>query len=118
MALNNNNNNYGSDQLLCCHQTGNSHKCEPSGLYLEQFLDVVLKLNVHSMYFTGRVVRHCSRLPREVFGTLPLETLQIKLDVALSNLIYLETLLLTSGRLDKMVFEGPFQLDASYDCLI
>ena len=40
-------------------------------------------------FFMVRVVRHKNRLPREVVGALPLETLKVRLDGALSNLISL-----------------------------
>ena len=35
------------------------------------------------------VVRHWNRLPRDVMNALSLETFQVRLDRALSNLIYL-----------------------------
>ena len=37
--------------------------------------------------FSIRVVKHWSRLPREVVDVQPLETFQVRLDGALSNLI-------------------------------
>ncbi len=57
-----------------------------------------------------RVVRHRSRLPREVVDDPSLETLKIKPDKALSNLIELKVSLFIAGGLDQMTFKGPFQL--------
>ena len=37
--------------------------------------------------FTVRVVRHWNRLPRGLVGALSLETLKVRLDQALGNLI-------------------------------
>jgi len=44
-----------------------------------------------------RVVKHWSRLPREVVEASSLETLKVRLDGALSNLIWLKMSLLTAG---------------------
>jgi len=38
-------------------------------------------------FFTMRVVRQCTRLPREVVDTSSLETFKVRLDGALSSLI-------------------------------
>jgi len=45
------------------------------------------------------VVRHWTRLPREVVDAPSLETLKVRLDGALSNLIELKMSLLTAGAL-------------------
>jgi len=45
------------------------------------------------------MVKHCNRLPREVVEAPSLETSQIRLDGALSNLIQLKMSLLTAGGL-------------------
>jgi len=47
-----------------------------------------------------RVVKHWTRLPREVVGDLSLETFKARLDGALSSLIYLKMSLITAGALD------------------
>jgi len=39
------------------------------------------------VFFMIEIVRHWNRLPREVVDTPPLETLKVRLDQALSNLI-------------------------------
>jgi len=45
------------------------------------------------------VVKHWSRLPREVVDVPSLETFKARLDGALSNLTLLKTSLLSAGRL-------------------
>ena len=47
-----------------------------------------------------RVVKHWHRLPREVVDAPSLETFQVRLDGALSNLIELKMSLLMAGGLD------------------
>jgi len=47
-----------------------------------------------------RVVKHWHRLPREVVDAPSLETLEVKLDRALSNLIESKMSLLAAGGLD------------------
>jgi len=51
-------------------------------------------------FFMIRVVKHWHRLPREVVGALSLETFKVRLDGALSNLIYLKMSVLVAGGLD------------------
>jgi len=46
------------------------------------------------------VVKCWNRLPREVVDALSLETSKVRLDGALSNLIYLKMSLLIAGELD------------------
>jgi len=58
------------------------------------------RLDIRKKFFRMRVVKHWTRLPREVVGAPPLETFRIRLDGALSNLIYLKMSLLTAGLLD------------------
>lgn len=49
-------------------------------------------------FFTIRVARHYSKLPREVVDVLSLETFKARWDTALSNLIQLKmTLLIATG---------------------
>jgi len=47
------------------------------------------KLHIRKKSFTGRMVRHWNSLPREVVDALSLEAFKVRLDRALSNLIYL-----------------------------
>jgi len=45
------------------------------------------RLDVRKKFFTMRVVRHWTRLPREAVGAPSLELFKAKLDGALSNLV-------------------------------
>jgi len=45
------------------------------------------RLDIRKKFFTVRVVKHWHRLPREVVEAPSLETLKVKLDGALNNLI-------------------------------
>jgi len=58
------------------------------------------RLDIRKKLFTVRVVKPWHRLPREVVGAPSLETFQVRLDGALSNLIELKTSLLIAGELD------------------
>jgi len=64
------------------------------------------------------VVKHWSRLPRQVVESPSLETFKVRLDGALSNLIELKLSLLTAGGLGLMTCKGPFQPKAFYDSMI
>ena len=55
------------------------------------------------------MVKHWHRLPREVVDAPSLETFKVRLDGALSNLIWLKMSLLIEEGLDKTIFKGPFQ---------
>jgi len=61
------------------------------------------------------VVTPWHRLPREVVDAPSLETFQVRLDGALSNLIQLKMSLLTAGGLGEMTSKGPFQPKLFYD---
>jgi len=52
-------------------------------------------LDIRKKIFMIRVVKHWPRLPREVVEAPPLEPFQVRLDGALSNLIWLKMSLLT-----------------------
>ncbi|KFM12192.1 hypothetical protein AS27_05993, partial [Aptenodytes forsteri] len=45
------------------------------------------RLDIRKKFFTLRVVNHWPRLPREVVDAPSLETFQVRLDGALSNLV-------------------------------
>jgi len=45
------------------------------------------RLDTRKTFFTTRVVKHWHRLPREVVDAPHMETLKVRLDGALSNLI-------------------------------
>jgi len=51
-------------------------------------------------FFAVRVVKLWHRLPREVVDVPSLETFEVRLDGALSNLVWLKMSLLTTGGLD------------------
>ncbi|KFV14525.1 hypothetical protein N340_03664, partial [Tauraco erythrolophus] len=45
------------------------------------------RLDLKKKFFTMRVVKHWTRLPREVFAAPSLEVFKARLDEALSNLV-------------------------------
>lgn len=51
--------------------------------------EVGFRLDQRNKFFTVRMVRHWYRLPREVLEAPSLETVKIRLDGALSNMISL-----------------------------
>jgi len=55
------------------------------------------RLDIRKKFFTIRVVKLWSRLPREVVEAPSLETFKTRLDGALSNLVWLKMSLLTVG---------------------
>ena len=63
------------------------------------------------------MVKCCNRLPREVGDAPSLATLKVRLDKALSSLIWLKMSLLIAGELDQMTFKGPFQPELFYDSI-
>ena len=57
-------------------------------------------MDIKKESFTVRAVRHWNRLPRDVVGVPSLETFMVRLDQALSNLIWLYMPLFIAGELD------------------
>ena len=53
--------------------------------------------------------------PREVVDVSSLETFQVRLDGALSNVVWLKMSLLTAGVLGWMTSKGPFQCKPFYE---
>ena len=85
----------GSHSLLplckaCCGRT-RSHGSKPA--------EGRFRLDVRKKFFMLRVVRPWPRLPREVVKAPALETLQARLDGALSSLVWLKMSLLMAGGL-------------------
>ena len=68
------------------------------------------KLDMKKKFFMIWVVRHWHRLPHEVVDAPSLESLKVRLDGALSNLIKLWVSLFIVEKLDQMAFNCPFQL--------
>ena len=64
-----------------------------------------------------RVVRHWHRLRREVGDAPSLETFQVRLDGALSNLIELKMSLLMAGGWTRWPLKGPFSPKPFYDSM-
>jgi len=62
----------------CCDRT------RDSGFELQEGR---FRLDARKKFFTMRVVRHWNRLPREVVDAPSVETLKVRLDGALSNLV-------------------------------
>ncbi|KAK4817017.1 hypothetical protein QYF61_025937 [Mycteria americana] len=52
----------------------------------------IFRLDIRKTFFMMRVVKHWNRLPREVVDAPSLETIKVRLDGALSNLITLKDL--------------------------
>ena len=57
-------------------------------------------------------------MPREVVDAPSLEMFKVRLDGALSNLIWLKMSLFMAGGLDQMTFNGPFQRKPFCDLMI
>ena len=67
-------------------------------------------MGIRKKFFIVRMVRHRNRLPREVVDVTPLEAFIVRLDRALSYLVWLWVSLFAAEDLDQMTFKGPFQL--------
>lgn len=61
------------------------------------------------------VIKHRIRFSRKDASFL--ETLKVRLDWSLSNLVWLRMSLLIPGVFDLMAFKGPFQLTLFYDSI-
>jgi len=55
------------------------------------------RLDIRKKFFTARVVKHWTRLPREVADAPALETFNVRLDGDLSNLVWLQKSLPIAG---------------------
>lgn len=77
--------------MACC----NSNR--ENGFKLE---DWQFRLGLRKKLFMRRGVEHWCRLPRKLLGPPSLETLKVRLNGALRNLIYLKMSMLMAGRLD------------------
>lgn len=64
------------------------------------------------LYLLHVIVRHLYRVPREMVDGLSLETFQVRLDGALTNLLWLKMPLLIAGCLNEMSFGSSFQPQA------
>ncbi|KAK4822831.1 hypothetical protein QYF61_020125 [Mycteria americana] len=74
--------------------------------------------DIRKKYFTMRVVRHWNRLPREAVDAPSLEVFKVRLDGALSNLIYLESnkrveLKMTLSKMDIKSFHGTGKMNTN-----
>jgi len=58
------------------------------------------RLDIRKKYFTMRVVKHWPRLPREAVATPSLAVFKVRLDGALSNLVWWKLSLLMAGGLE------------------
>jgi len=70
---------------------------------------------MQNKFFTMKVVKHWSRLLREVVDAPSLEVFKVRLDRALIKLIQWKMFLPMAGRLDQMNFKGPFQPKPFYN---
>lgn len=64
------------------------------------------------------VVEHWNKLPREVVDAPSLKTFKIRLDGAVSNLIWLKMSLHIAEGSDLMAFKCPFQPTLIYESMI
>jgi len=75
----------------CCDRTRNNGFKVREGRF---------RLGIRRKYFMIRVMKHWNRLPRGVVEAPSQETFKVRLDGALSNLVWLKIYLLTAGELD------------------
>ena len=65
-----------------------------------------------------RVVRHWNRLPREAVAVPSLAVFKVRLDGALSNLVWWKVSLPMAAGLELDDLEGPFQPKPFYDSFL
>jgi len=61
--------------------------CDRTGSNILKLKEGRFRLDIRKKCFTMMVVKHGNRLPRNMVGTLSLETFKVRLDRALSKLI-------------------------------
>jgi len=66
---------------------------------------VHFRLGVRTKFFTVRVMRPWSRLPREAMAAPSLEVFKARLDGALSNLVFWKVFLLMAGGWNWMIYK-------------
>ena len=76
------------------------------------------RLDIRKTFFTQRVVRHWSKLPKEAVGAPSLEAFKARLDVALGSLVWWLATLHIAGGLKLDDHCGPFQPRPFYDSMI
>ena len=76
------------------------------------------RLDIRKTFFTQRVVRHWSRLPKEVVDAPSLKAFKARLDVALGSLVWWLATLHIAGGLKLDDHCGPFQPRPFYDSMI
>jgi len=65
------------------------------------------RLDIRKKFFTMRVVKHWTRLPREAVAAPSLQVSKARLDGALSNLVWWKVSLLMAGAWNQMIFKVP-----------
>lgn len=81
------------DMEILCKEEGNKN-CFPVLLGIEQEVTDKLtavrrfRLDVRKIFLMVRIVKNCSRLPREVAKSLSLKVFKNKLDKYLSGMVY------------------------------
>lgn len=66
----------------------------------------MFKLDTEKEAFTMRMMKNCNRFPREVVEVPCLKMIKVRLDRALTNLVYLKMSLLIWDGLDRLTFNS------------